>query len=265
MPLKLGCQTYGWAAYAAQYGSTLSYKQVLAEVAKTGFVGVDMTGAFFEQMPEAQTVKRECDDLGLRLVCFSAGVSDLETARRKLEFLQVTGGTALMVGGGYLGPGADPEAVFAQLVRDCEKMHALSREMGIPAGFHNHLGCVVETPEQIERFLSETEIGWCPDIGHLASGGGNPVLLLEKWAHRVVHCHLKDSVLDERGKHVRFCELGKGNAGIDIAACLRILEAAGFSGWACVEQDNTTITPFTDQKYNHDYLEGLGYGEALKG
>ncbi|HEY3397192.1 MAG TPA: sugar phosphate isomerase/epimerase [Armatimonadota bacterium] len=264
MTYQIGCQTFGWIAYGNQYGSTVGYRQVFAEVALTGFAGVDMTGGFFDQMPAPEAVKQECDDLGLRLVCFSASVADLKTARRKIEMLQVTGGTALMVGGGNCGPEDDEEAVFAQLVRDCAAMHQLAQEMGIPAGFHNHLGTVTETPAQIERFLAETEIGWCADLGHAASGGADPLALLEKWGRRVVHCHLKDSVLDAQGKHVRFCELGRGNAGIDLPACVESLERAGFRGWACVEQDQTTITPYTDQQYNHDYLQGLGYADALR-
>jgi sugar phosphate isomerase/epimerase len=183
-----------------------------------------------------------------------------------VEVLRLTGGTVLVVGGGGGGqPGEDEEALFAKLLEDVERMGDLGRELEFPVAFHNHMWSITERPEQIERFLEATEIGWCPDLGHISGGGGDPQALLEKYGARVVHCHLKDVVKDEEGKWVRFCELGKGNAGLDNQRCLEILAAAGFSGWACVEQDQTTVTPYTDQKWNHDYLEGLGWGEELKG
>ena len=263
MALRLGCQTYGWYAYAGQYGSVCSYRQVLAEVAQTGFRGVDMTGAFFPEMTDVEAVAQECVDLGVRLVCFSHDVADVPGAREKIAFLRRTGGTALMVGGGSVGEGEDPEAVYQRLLVDCARLAELSVELDFPIGFHNHLWTVTETPEQVERFLGETEIGWCPDIGHLASGGGDAVAFLTKWGDRAVHCHLKDSVLDETGRHVRFCELGQGNAGIDLDACLRALLAHNFDGWATVEQDNTSVTPYTDQRHNCSYLRSLGYAWAL--
>lgn len=263
MPLQLGCQTYGWLSYAGSYGSTFGYRQVLAEVAKTGFRGVDMTGGFYVQMPDPETVARECEELGVRLVCFSHDVSDLPGAREKIAFLKTTGGSALMVGGGVVPEGKDAETVYLKLREDCARMAELSAELDFPVGFHNHLGTVTETPEQIERFLAETEIGWCPDLGHMASGGGDPLALLRKWGPRAVHCHLKDCVLSPEGKHVRFCELGRGNAGLDLAACLGLLVEQGFDGWATVEQDDTTLTPFTDQSHNCQYLASLGYRWAL--
>jgi len=265
MGLKLGCQTYGWLAYANEHDSTFSYKLVLAEVAKTGFVGVDMTGGFYDGMPDPVDCKAECDALGVKLVCFSADVDDVEKAREVIEYLQANDGAALMVGGGFVPEGEDREAAWMQLIADANAMAELSREMAFPIGFHNHLWSLTETPEEIERFMAETDIAWCPDIGHMASGGADPQEFLRRYGERAVHCHLKDSVVDAQGKHVRFCELGKGNSGVDVDACLKILVEKGFDGWACVEQDQTSLTPFADQKYNHDYLEGLGYAAALKG
>ncbi|NLO73274.1 MAG: TIM barrel protein [candidate division WS1 bacterium] len=264
MALHLGVQTYGWYAYQQEHESTFSYRLVLAECAKTGFRGVDMTGAYLPQMQDAAVVREVCDGLGVRIVCTGVGVDDLEKARVAIEFLRAQAGTALMAGGGWVPEGEDPEQVMDKLIQDANAMAELSRELDFPIGFHNHLGTVTETPEGLARFLDSTEIGWCADLGHMASGGAKPLEFLERYGKRVVHCHLKDSMLDEQGQHVRFCELGKGTAGIDLDACLKVLVAQGFDGWACVEQDQTTLTPFADQKYNHDYLEGLGYGWALE-
>lgn len=265
MGLRIGCQTYGWLAYAHEHASEFSYRLVLAEVAKTGFVGVDMTGGFFDQMPSAEECRAECDALGVELVCFSAGVDDPDKARRLIDYLRANHGSALMVGGGHVPEGQAPEAVWKKLLADANTMARLSRELDFPIGFHNHLWTVTETPEGLERFLTQTDLGWCPDIGHMASGGADPQEFLERFGDRAVHCHLKDSLVDEAGQHLRFCELGKGNSGVDIDECLKILQRKGFNGWATVEQDQTTLTPYADQKYNHDYLEGLGYGWALHG
>ena len=263
MGLKIGVQTYGWYAYEREHDSTFSYKLVLAECAKTGFVGIDMTGAYAPQMIDVAAVRAYCEQVGVKIVCTSVGVDDLEKARATVGFLRELDGTALMVGGGWIPEGQSAETVMAKLLADATAMADLAAELDFPIGFHNHLGTVTETAEGLETFLNGTELGWCADLGHMASGGADPLDFLQRFGDRVVHCHLKDSVLDDSGKHVRFCELGRGNAGIDLDACLKVLAAQDFEGWACVEQDNTTLTPFADQKYNHDYLEGLGYGWAI--
>ena len=116
------------------------------------------------------------------------------------------------------------------------------------ACLHPHVGTMVETGEETERVLTGSGIGLCVDTGHLVVSGTDPVALTARHPERVVHVHLKDvdatlaqQVVDGRlafGEAVRkgmFRPLGQGD--VDIAAMVRTLEAAGYTGWYVLEQD----------------------------
>jgi inosose dehydratase len=93
-----------------------------------------------------------------------------------------------------------------------------------------------------------TLVGLCPDTGHLAYGGADPVAVFDDYADRVWHVHLKDVDRDlmqqllagsqDIVQAVRagiFPELGTGM--VDVRGCLQALQRAGYDGWVVVEQD----------------------------
>ena len=119
---------------------------------------------------------------------------------------------------------------------------------GVIACVHPHVGTMVESGDETERVLAGSRVGLCVDTGHLLVGGADPVALTARHPDRVVHVHLKDvdgalagEVIDGSltfGEAVRdgmFRPLGDGD--VDIAAMVRILEAAGYQGWYVLEQD----------------------------
>lgn len=270
MGFRIGAQTYQWLAYAGRFGSTFSWKQVCYEAAQAGYAGLELTGGWFEELPSPDEVTKYCDTVGARIVAFTAGLGsddDLEVARRKLEYLRTIGGSALMVG----PPGSrgvaeeDRVKVLDEYIERCKRLGELCDKYEIPGAAHNHLWTVLEREEEIRRFLEVAPIGWCPDFGHAAGAGADSVALLRDYGSTITHAHLKDVIVDEKGGYVRFCELGRGNAGLDFALILHILEQQGYSRWLVVEQDQTTITPMYDQAVNRDYLAGIGYEAAIRG
>ena len=62
----------------------------------------------------------------------------------------------------------------------------------LTAVLHSHFGTVIETDEQLWRFLEGCDTGLCLDTGHLVIGGSDPLEIAEKAADRVKHVHLKD-------------------------------------------------------------------------
>lgn len=270
MKFRIGAQTYQWLAYAAQFGSTFSWRQVCYEAGQAGYAGVELTGGWFSDLPSPEEAMEFCTSVGVRIVAFTAGLSsdeDLELCRRKLEYLKEIGGSALMVGppGSADVPHTDRLRVLDDFIETCKRLADYCDRYGIPAGLHNHLWTVCETEEEIRHFLEAAPIGWCPDLGHAAAAGADCVALLREFGHLVVHGHLKDVILDEQRRFVRFCELGRGNAGLDFALILHVLAEQGFDRWLVVEQDQTTVTPMYDQAVNRAYLASLGYEAALRG
>ncbi len=270
MALKIGVQTYQWLAYANRFESKFSWKQVCYEACQAGFVGVELTGGWFEELPSPDELMEFCQKLGVRIVAFTGSVADddqLELSRRKLEYLREIGGSALMVGPPSSRGVPDDERVkvMDQFIEQCKRLAEHCDRYGIPAGMHNHLWTVVETEEEIRRFLDARPIGWCPDFGHAAAAGADVMALLREYGDTIVHGHLKDALVDENGQFLRFCELGRGNVGLDFPVILRVLEDQGYDRWLVIEQDQTTVTPMYDMAVNRDYIATIGYEAALHG
>ena len=117
-----------------------------------------------------------------------------------------------------------------------------ARARGFAPVFHHHMGTRVQTPSEIERLLTATDVGLLLDTGHLAAARGDPVTGLRDWRDRVQHVHLKDVRLDvlrnarewdDAWRGGVFCELGTGD--VDLGGFLTELD--GYSGWLVVEHD----------------------------
>ncbi|MDP6107647.1 MAG: hypothetical protein QGI33_04340 [Candidatus Brocadiia bacterium] len=104
-----------------------------------------------------------------------------------------------------------------------------------------------------------------PRHGHLAAAGGDPVAMARKYAGRLASVHLKDWVVlrpevglerwTERG---RFCELGAGRIGLDNAAVVRPQKAAGYDGWAFVEQNTHLRDAYENRATSRECLRAAG-------
>jgi inosose dehydratase len=122
------------------------------------------------------------------------------------------------------------------------------RERGYEPTFHHHVGTEIETPEEIDRLLSMTDVGLCLDTGHLAVAAGDAIDAVRAWGSRINHVHMKDAEMDalaalaaerapvdELWRGQVFVPLGDGD--LDCSRFLHALEDLGYRGWIVVEQD----------------------------
>ncbi|RFA13526.1 sugar epimerase [Subtercola boreus] len=149
------------------------------------------------------------------------------------------------------------------------------RKAGFEPTFHHHAGTFVESPAEIDRFLSVVDIDLTLDTGHLFIAGGDPIDAARRWGDRINHLHLKDVDLTElrcvlaAGGGMRevwssgsFVAFGRGD--IDLAGVMAAIDERGFDGWVVVEQDvlngaDLSLTTFQqqradDQRRNRDAL-----------
>jgi len=263
MALQIGYQPRGYVNYAQETGSHFSLDLVLREVSLAGFVGLEIGGQWGLGTPEEcrETLAR----YGLRLAAMPVILGqevDWEGVLAKARFLEALGARQMMVCGGFWreeGRKPTPEELRA-FARTCEDLARRVADHGVRAGFHNHLGSLVEREDELDFFLEETEaMGYYPDLGHARAAGWDPLPSLRRHGARIVGAHLKDVLLDPvTGAFRRFVELGKGNAGLDLGACLKELERH-LDGWAFVEQDHTSFNPGLDALENYRYLRARGY------
>jgi inosose dehydratase len=128
---------------------------------------------------------------------------------------------------------------------------ALRDELGMTVVVHHHAGTFVETPQEIDRLLAETDpdlVGLLLDTGHAVYGGADPVEILRRHGRRVRYVHLKDVRAEELArvrttdiemgeawKRGVFCPLGEGV--VDFPGVVEALRSNAYDGWLIVEQD----------------------------
>ena len=94
------------------------------------------------------------------------------------------------------------------------KLGRVARERGFKLCFHHHMGTVVQTSEETDRMMANTDpeaVFLCYDTGHFTFAGEDPLTMLKKYVDRVGHVHLKDmrlSVVEEARKNNRSCISG---------------------------------------------------------
>lgn len=187
---------------------------------------------------------------------------------------QAPGGRARLAAAGHVTPADGLTAREARTLADTlTSVAEVTLQEGVRSCFHNHVGTVVETEEEIERLLASTDAALVflgPDTGHLAWAGVDPVELCRRHADRILTLHLKDVDADvcRRGREEGwdyatfagngvFAELGEG--GVDVPGLLALLRERGFDGWLIVETDvPRRPTALESAIVSRRYLLGLG-------
>ena len=144
------------------------------------------------------------------------------------------------------------------------------RRLGLRPVYHPHAGTAVETRAEIDRLLAALDpalVGYCPDTGHIAYAGDDPVAAITDYAGRVAHVHAKDVDGDALARARRdgadflemvrrgvFTSLGHGT--VDLRRALGALRDAGYDGWIVVEQDAAT-RPLADAVASREFIESV--------
>ena len=151
------------------------------------------------------------------------------------------------------------DAEWKLLCDGLNKLGKIAADRGFKLCFHHHMGTVVQTSEETDRMMANTDpryVFLCYDTGHFTFAGEDPLAMLKKYVDRVGHVHLKDMrlpVVEEARKNdwsflqaVRngaFTVPGDGN--VDFDPVFKVLSDAGYQGWLLVEaeQDPAKANP----------------------
>jgi inosose dehydratase len=171
-----------------------------------------------------------------------------------------------------------PAGRFEALIANLHRAAEIAQREGFDAVLHPHAGTYVETADEIARVMDRLDpslIGLCLDTGHFRFGGADPAQSVDDYHELIRHVHIKDcltSVMDDvkaEGKGLEealsrgvFCELGRGDSGID--AVIEALRRHRYSGWLVIEQDqflrasDTPDSVVAGQRANREYLGRFG-------
>lgn len=140
------------------------------------------------------------------------------------------------------------DAEWAHLVETLAAIDAICTEHGVLQVVHEHVGCVIETNDDIARLVSSSPVKLVLDTGHMAVGGCDPLTFAREHAGSVGLVHLKDVrlavaarlnagelTLMQAVQEGLFPALGHGD--LPISDIIIELERAGFCGHYVIEQD----------------------------
>jgi inosose dehydratase len=131
-------------------------------------------------------------------------------------------------------------------------------QAGLRLAYHHHLGTVVESQQDLDRFLDSTgrTVGLTVDTGHAALGGIDALALIRDHPLRVAHVHCKDvrshvfnRVKSESKSFLSGVISGMftvpGDGDLDFAGVMQGLAKIGYAGWVIVEaeQDPAVAAP----------------------
>jgi inosose dehydratase len=257
-------------------GAENTFEQCVSEMALAGFTGSEIGSKYPRDVP---VLKKALDLRGIQICnCWFSSFlisKPFEETKKEFiaqtDFLKAMGAKVIGVSEqSYSIQGIMDQPVFEgkYVMNDeewkllCEGLNALgqiAKDKGMTLTFHHHMGTVVQTEAEIDRFMAETDpelVFLLFDSGHLSYTGIDPVKVLNKYVSRVKHVHLKDiradvveQVKKENLSFLQGVRKGAftvpGDGAVDFEPIFEILEKADYQGWVVVEaeQDPAIANP----------------------
>lgn len=275
--VKLGIAPIAWTNDdMPDLGAENTFEQCISEMALAGFSGCEIGNKY----PKDPDVLKKALDLRGMQICnawFSTFLTTKpyeETEKAFIEhitFLKKMGAKVVGVSEqGHSIQGTDlpifekkyimNDEEWDKLTTGLNKLGKIAKNMGISLTYHHHMGTVVQTADEIDRLMENTDPEFFSllfDSGHLAYCGEDYMAVLKKYAKRIKHVHLKDirpdKIEEVKKKHLSFLQgvrLGTftvpGDGEIDFEPIFDVLAETDYEGYVLVEaeQDPAIANPF---------------------
>lgn len=297
-PLLLGSCPDSWGVWFADDPAQTPWERFLDELASVGYEWLELGPYGYLPTDPHQLV----DELGRRGLRVAGGtMHGFSGLHRRVEFPAILAATRRVAAltkavgaehvifvpvpgyrddatGGYLEPPGLDDDEWRTLIASVDELGTvLAQEYGLALQFHPHADSHVETQEQTERFLEETDpryVSLCLDTGHLAYRRADSVAIIRKYPERIGYVHIKqmnpDIVAQAEREDLSFgqavamgasCEPPNGLPDIpSVVEALRGLDAAKF---VIVEQDMYPApfdAPAPIAARTRNYLRATGIG-----
>ena len=267
MTIRFGVSPIAWVNDdMPELGGDTPLESVLRDIQELGFAGVELGGKFPR---EADALRALLGTYNLALVggWYSSNLlirdaeEEIEALRGHLELLQsldskvfVIAETSNAIHGERSIPlNRSPTLGKEEWKMFGERMTAVAdfiEGQGLRLAYHHHLGTVVESDEELGRFLASTgaTVGLTLDTGHAALGGIDAVSVVKRVSERIAHVHCKDirrtvfeSVLNDGSSFLDGVLCGMftvpGDGDLDFQPLFDALSAMNYSGWVIVEAE----------------------------
>jgi inosose dehydratase len=240
--IRIGCQTYTWQMSGQKYLGKLEH--IIQITAQAQYAGLEPETQFLGRLWDPALMHQTLAANNLKLAALTL-VEDwlhpVETdaerthADRTIEFLQSFPGTMLAI---VQMPGKDRSNLRERQENLLKCVNAIAKRahnQSIACTYHPNSpgGSVVRTEEDYHFFLNGLDhavIGYAPDVGHIAAGGMDPLVIIQRYRSLVNHVHYKDM-----GSDGEWAAMGDGV--IDFPGITAYLRDSGYDGWIIVEDE----------------------------
>lgn len=268
--VKLGIAPIAWTNDdLPDLGGENTFEQCVSEMALAGFTGSEVGNKY----PKDPDILKKALELRGIEICNQWFSSFLLTKpfeevekefRAQLAFLKTMGAGIIGVSEqSHSVQGMQDTPIFGHkyVMNDaewdifCKGLNRLGKiaadEYGICLTYHHHMGTVVQDEDEVERMMEETDkkyVSLLFDTGHFKYCGADPLKMVQKYADRIKHVHLKDirpEVVEKVKKEdLSFLEGVRqgtftipGDGCIDFEPVFRVLEENGYEGYMVVEAE----------------------------
>jgi inosose dehydratase len=275
MSIRFGVSPIAWINDdLPALGGNTPLESVLEEARDVGFSGIELGGKFPRDANVLQALLNR-HQLALVGGWYSANLltrsaaAEIQALQAHLTLLKAMGCSVFILAEtsnaihGDLGSAlsATPrlaESAWADFGRKLTDVGDYLAQAGLRMAYHHHLGTVVESQQDLDRFLDSTgrSVGLTLDTGHAALGGIDALALIRDHPLRVAHVHCKDvrsrvfnRVKSESKSFLSGVISGMftvpGDGDLDFAGVMQALAKIGYAGWIIVEaeQDPAVAAP----------------------
>ncbi|OOM13498.1 myo-inosose-2 dehydratase [Clostridium saccharobutylicum] len=292
--IKVGICPIGWTNDdMPDLGKENTFEQAVSEMALAGFSGTEVGNKYPK---DTNVLKRALQIRNIQIASawFSSFLTTKpyeETEKAFIEhrdFLNEMGAKVIVVseqGHSIQGQMDTPifdgkyhfnEDEWNLLAHGLNKLGKLAQDKGMKIVYHHHMGTGVQTTGEIDKLMSMTDenlVYLLFDTGHLVYSGEDPIEILNKYASRIKHVHLKDiraevleKVKKEKMSFLKGVRAGAftvpGDGCINFEPIFKTLEENNYEGWLLVEaeQDPAIANPFEYAMKARKYIkEKIGF------
>ena len=239
--IKLACETYTWQMPGEQYKGKLEHIMDICEQA--GFEGIEPETSFFHHLSDPILMKEALNkyNLSLAALCYvedwlhpEETEAEKTRADKWIDFLSHFPETVLLT---VQMPQADRANLGERQKNMISCVNNLCRrasEKGIICSNHPNSpsGSVFRIASDYEILIEGLDevVGYCPDLGHIAKSGMDPLSIVTKYRDRINLMHYKDMYDDGR-----WAATGEGTIAFDQVT--KYLKETNYEGWIIMEDE----------------------------
>ena len=287
MSIKLGIAPIAWSNDdMPELGGDTSLETCLSEAREAGFTGIESGGKFPKTSKELLPILNK-HNINLCSGWYGANLlkrtvkDEMENIRTQLDLFKDCNAPCIVfaeVTNSIQADESKPLSKRPKLDKDdwkkfCEKINEVGKRLegeNMPLAYHHHMGTVIQSHEDTERLMNETNdtVKLTIDTGHMLFAGGNSLKIIRDFKEKIAHVHCKDmrekvlkkSLSEDLSFRHAFLEGAftvPGDGCIDYRPIFNELVKNSYHGWLVVEaeQDPKKANPFEYAKIGFNYLK----------